>query len=265
MSGTYNADGSYTSAGGKTYSAEYMAEQKKLAQEYAQRALSGGAGYLSDAQAQNAWLNATPVTEQKIVKSDNGASSLYSAYASALDRQYQLLQEQQALAEKQRRAAMEATINANNQAADKSLKEAYIANMLAKRNMPQQLKSAGISGGATETTLADLQNSYMNNRFNIEQNRNDANAQARLAFDNGVASDYGNYLAKQYELQGTLADKAYSGYSKAKDNAQTSAAYKAGDITASSVVDLYNKLIDKGYTQKAVEDYLIAQGIVQPD
>lgn len=200
------------------------------------------------------------------------ASAAYKAYSAAIDEQNRILKEQQALAEQQRKAAMEATINANNQAADKSLKEAYIANMLAKRNLPQQLKAVGVSGGASETTLADIQNTYMNNRFGIEGNRNDANRQARLAYDNGVAGDYSNYLSKVYELQNGLAGQALalaasagSGGSSggSGSGAQTATGYKVGNITAKNELDLYNKL-EAVYGQQAAEQYMINQGIVKP-
>lgn len=192
---------------------------------------------------------------------DTGKGGVYGAYASAVDQQNNLLKQQQELMERQRRRAMEATVNANNQAADNSLKEAYIANMLAKRNLPQQLKAVGVSGGASETTLADIQNTYMNNRFGIEANRNDANRQARLAYDNGVLGDYSDYLAKEFELKKGLADKAVASADSTKE-AEKLTGYKLGNITAKDEVDLYKQLI-KLYGQEAAEQYLLNQGIIK--
>jgi hypothetical protein len=56
----------------------------------------------------------------------------------------------------------------------KSLREAYINNMLNKRDMNQLLSAQGLSGGASESTLAKMLNSYGNNRNNINTvtNRN---------------------------------------------------------------------------------------------
>ena len=198
------------------------------------------------------------------------AGSVYDVYARAVDEQNRLLKEQRDLAEKQRRASMEATITANNMAADKSLKEAYIANMLAKKNLPQQLKALGISGGASETTLADIENTYMNNRFGIEDGRNEANLKARLAYDDGVAGDYAQYLTKAFDLQGTIADRlAGLGTAKASGGttsapATTAAGYKVGNITAKDEVDLYQQLMNAGYNQEAVEQYLLNQGVIKP-
>jgi len=111
-----------------------------------------------------------------------------------------LYRQQYELAEKRRKARLDATINANNQAADRSLNDAYIAYMLQQRNLPQQLRANGINGGATETTLGDMNNTYMNNRYNIMANRDNANAQARLAYDDGLAGDYGTYLNNRAAL-----------------------------------------------------------------
>lgn len=192
-------------------------------------------------------------------------STAYNAYAAAANEQYQMLVQQQELAERQRRAAMDATIKANNQAADKSLREAYVANMMAQKNMPQQLKAAGISGGASETTMADVHNTYMNNRFGIEEARNNANAQARQAYDAGVAGDYSNYLTEAYKLKGTMADKAAAGTQKQTGEQPAVKGYKVESmgITASDEVELYLKLMEGGLTQEQAEQYLIQQGLVQ--
>ena len=262
----FNKDGKYTSKTGKVYDIE---KEKALAQKYAQNALEGTSGiYVPASQEYNALYNAGYLPSVEPVK-ENVNSGAYSAYASAVDRQNNLLREQQALAEKQRRAAMEATINANNQAADKSLREAYIANMLAKRNMSQQLKAMGVSGGATETTLADIQNTYMNNRFGIEENRNDANQQARQAYDNGVAGDYSNYLAKAYELKGNMVEKA----GKAENTGTASESvdgYKIDSLginvpsgSKESVVSgLRSALIARGWTEAQIAEYLMNNGII---
>ncbi|MBR6608632.1 MAG: hypothetical protein IKK99_00270 [Oscillospiraceae bacterium] len=161
--------------------------------------------------------------------------AIYSAYAQAQAQQEALYKQQDDLykqqeelaakqrddlkatllaqneaAKKQREAALNASLDANNQAADKSLKEAYIAYMLGKRNMPQELKAMGISGGATETTLADAHNTYMNNRFGIEEGRNDANAIARRDYDTGVNSDYVDYLAAVSDVDNDYANRMYA-------------------------------------------------------
>ena len=247
--------------------------EKRMAQEYARAALAGKGpgGYISPSQVANAVYNAAEIEEvvqpKKTTTSagSGGGSATYNAYAAAIDEQNRLLREQQELAEKQRRAAMEATINANNQAADKSLKEAYVANMLSKRNLPQQLKALGISGGASETTLADIDNTYMNNRFGIEENRNDANLQARLAYDNGVAGDYSEYLSKAYELQGNLASKAKAsgGTTTKTKTADSVSGYKIGGSSKvyTDADSLIADLKGMGMTEQMIREYLTKVGL----
>ena len=265
-------NGTYTTKSGKTYNEE---EQKKLAQQYALAALGNKNGYLSPAQTENALANAypnpiTPIGDNSGNKGGNDAanaiSAAYSAYAAAIEEQTRLLREQQELAERQRRAAMESTINANNKAADKSLREAYVANMLSKKNLPQQLKALGVSGGASETTLADLNNTYMNNRFGIEENRNTANSQAMQAYNNGVAGDYSEFLAKQYALQGNLAEKAFDASvsaAKNKDSSTNLNGYKIGDddTVYTSGQALLRELRARGYTEAQAREYLKYYGI----
>lgn len=162
------------------------------------------------------------------------SDAIYNAYAQAQARQEALYRQQDDLhrqkeelaakqrddlkatllaqneaAKKQRETVLNATLDTNNQAADKSLREAYIAYMLGKRNMPQELKAMGISGGATETTLADANNTYMNNRFGIEDGRNNANAIARRDYDTGINSDYVNYMAALSDVENAYANRMF--------------------------------------------------------
>ena len=67
--------------------------------------------------------------------------------------------------------------------------------------MPQQLKALGISGGASESTLAGIENTYMNNRASIEAARNQANSLARQNYSTGVTDDYMDYLSALAKLK----------------------------------------------------------------
>lgn len=223
--------------------------EPKTAQQYAQDALNGvGGRYVPASQTVNAMINAqvpvTPVTGGTGGGGGSGSGgggtagsamdAVYSAYAQAQAQQDALYRQQDDLhrqkeelaakqrddlkatllaqneaAKKQRETVLNATLDTNNQAADKSLREAYIAYMLGKRNMPQELKAMGISGGATETTLADANNTYMNNRFGIEDGRNNANAIARRDYDTGVNSDYVNYMAALSDVENAYANRMF--------------------------------------------------------
>ena len=54
-----------------------------------------------------------------------------------------------------------------NDDAAKSLREAYVNYMLNKKNLAQGLSAMGISGGATESSMANMFNNYGNSRNNI--------------------------------------------------------------------------------------------------
>jgi hypothetical protein len=100
-----------------------------------------------------------------------------------------------------------------NNAADSSLRQAYIKHMQDQKALPQQMQAFGMSGGATETNLANMKNAYGNNRTSImnerlaqqrliEQDRANAIASAEGDAANYEASavrDYNNGLLKVYE------------------------------------------------------------------
>lgn len=61
-----------------------------------------------------------------------------------------------------------------NQSADDMARQAYILSRQNARNLPQQLASMGLTGGATETAQLGLQTNYETNLSNINRNRFDA-------------------------------------------------------------------------------------------
>lgn len=95
-----------------------------------------------------------------------------------------------------------------NQAYDDSARQAYIANMQSKKNLPQQLAYSGSTGGATETANLDLQTSYENNLNNINMNR----ANALNDIDNAIIElqNNGNLTAAQQALDNS--QQALSAY-----------------------------------------------------
>ena len=190
--------------------------------------------------------------------------STYTSYATEVNRQNDILLQQQALAEKQRKAAMDATVSANNHLADKSLNEAYIANMLAKKNLPQQLKAAGISGGASESVLADMENTYMNNRASIEAARNQANSLARQNYTLGVTDDYMDYLNALSKVKNTTKT------AKASQPATVSPQNNSGSYNSMTVTlgkntyalpQLITTLSSIGMSDENIERFLNSNGI----
>lgn len=104
------------------------------------------------------------------------------------------------------------SINNLNKARENSLREAYIQNMKDQKALPQQMQAFGMSGGATETTLAGIKNAYGSNRTNImnkameqqnliEQDRANAIASAEADaanYEANAVKDYNNGLISMY-------------------------------------------------------------------
>lgn len=89
-----------------------------------------------------------------------------------------------------------------NNTASKNLQQAYINNMLGQKNLAQKMASQGLTGGATESTLARLINAYGNNRNSINgQKATDlANLQTQMdARRNSALSDYTSALSQMYQ------------------------------------------------------------------
>ena len=108
-----------------------------------------------------------------------------------------------------------------NSDAESSLRQAYINNMLSQKNLGQQLSAQGLSGGAVETTIANLLNNYGNARNNInttannnlsalEGSYNNSLTQAQQAYNNAVASANSQKAQYVQELENALANNQIS-------------------------------------------------------
>lgn len=80
----------------------------------------------------------------------------------------------------------------NNDAA-KSLQEAYINKMLSRKNLAQNLSAQGLSGGASETTMAGMENNYGNARNNIQTTANENLGGLEDLYDRNRNSAYQAY------------------------------------------------------------------------
>lgn len=108
--------------------------------------------------------------------------------------------------------------------ADKSLREAYINYMMNKKNMGQNLSAMGVSGGTSESSLANMYNNYGSSRNNINTTLADNLASLLNAYQNnasGVEQAYNsqyadaknNYMAQLNSLESALAQNLVSQYS----------------------------------------------------
>lgn len=111
-----------------------------------------------------------------------------------------------------------------NSDAESSLRQAYINKMLSQRNLGQMMSAQGLSGGATETSMANLLNNYGNarnaintavnkNLSNLEGNYNDSLAQAVQAYNSAVANTNSQKTQQIMNLENALANNEMSALS----------------------------------------------------
>lgn len=105
--------------------------------------------------------------------------------------------------------------------AEGSLRQAYINNMMNRKNLGQQMSAQGLTGGATETTMANMLNNYgnarnginttMNNNLsNLEGNYSDNLSQAQQAYNSAVASANMQKAQQAMALESALANNQIS-------------------------------------------------------
>lgn len=80
-----------------------------------------------------------------------------------------------------------------NKDATKAFKEAYINKMLSNRNLAQNMAAQGLSGGASETTMAGMENNYGNARNNIQTTMDDNLGNLENLYDKNRNSAYQAY------------------------------------------------------------------------
>jgi len=162
--------------------------------------------------------------------------------------------------------------------ANKSLQQAYINYMMNKRNLGQNLAAAGISGGATESSLANMYNNYGNSRNSINTTLAQNLKDLQNTYENNIASANQAYNSQwadanqaynQYlnQLEQMLAGWQQSNYSGSNLNSLASfvdtlagltgnmgaAAYSFTPTSNNLGVDLYN--IRQGNNMGSVTDY----------
>lgn len=123
--------------------------------------------------------------------------------------------------------ALNSSTDSVNKDADRSLKQAYINRMMNERNLNQQLSSQGLSGGATESTLARLYNNYGNSRNSIEGTRADNLTDLNNTYNTNLASAlqaYNNAVAdaeaQRAQMMNNLENALANGQISAEENYQ---------------------------------------------
>lgn len=148
---------------------------------------------------------------------DRGMGALNSAYDSQMSSLRGNLDETRNQLSNQYNRSKQ---NIMDDAAD-SLRQAYINKMLSQRNLGQQMSAQGLTGGATETTMANMLNNYgnarnninttqNNNLSNLEGNYSDNLSQAMQAYNSAVASANLQKAQQAMSLENALANNQIS-------------------------------------------------------
>lgn len=92
-----------------------------------------------------------------------------------------------------------------NQNAEKSMQEAYVNKMLSMKNLSQQLAARGLSGGASESTVAGLLNNYGNARNNIQNTWDTNRGDLEQNYNTNLSDLYNTYQGQLAALDQSKA------------------------------------------------------------
>lgn len=120
--------------------------------------------------------------------------------------------------------------NELEEARKRQLQEAYISRKMGEKNLADQLAAYGLSGGATESVLADMRNNYANNRNTVEQN-----------VQNSLRDLLLNYLTNLSNARQRYNENLYNA-ENSRVNALNDAANYRSQQRAGAYEDLYNTL-----------------------
>ena len=88
-----------------------------------------------------------------------------------------------------------------NTDAEGAMRQAYINNILSRRDLEQSLAARGLSGGASETTRASMENNYGNARNNIDTQRNSSLAELEAKYQEALAQALQAYNSNMANLE----------------------------------------------------------------
>ena len=106
------------------------------------------------------------------------------------------------------RGAYDNSRNKINEQATDSMREAYINKMLSMKNLSQKLAAMGISGGASESTMAGLINNYGNARNGIQKTWNTNLSDLEQGYNANLTDLYNAYQSQMAELANARASQA---------------------------------------------------------
>lgn len=146
------------------------------------------AAYLAELQAQRQ-AAANAAYERNMAR----IASAYNSAAGNLKSNYNST-------ESRLNAARDQSMGDVNTDAEKSLQQAYINKMLTNKNLNQRLSAMGYNGGATESTMAQLENNYGNSRNNINTTLNDNINKLNMTYGDNLANALQSYNSAMSNL-----------------------------------------------------------------
>ena len=120
--------------------------------------------------------------------------------------------------------------NELEEARKRQLQEAYISRMMGEKNLADTLAGYGLSGGATESILADMRNNYANTRNTVEEKT-----------QNNLRDLLLNYLSNLSNARQRYNENLYNA-ENSRINAYNDAANYRSQARAGAYEDLYNTL-----------------------
>ena len=84
--------------------------------------------------------------------------------------------------------------------AEDSLRQAYINNMMTRKNLNQRLSAMGMNGGATETTMSSLENQYGKSRTGINETLNKNISNLDMTYGDNLAAALQSYNSAMANL-----------------------------------------------------------------
>ena len=84
--------------------------------------------------------------------------------------------------------------------AEDSLRQAYINNMMTRKNLNQRLSAMGMNGGATETTMSSLENQYGKSRSGINETLNKNISNLDMTYGDNLAAALQSYNSAKANL-----------------------------------------------------------------
>jgi hypothetical protein len=168
---------------------------------------------------------------------NSNSASIESEYANALKALGANLSDTENLL----RSQYDTSQNTLEEQRRRALQEAYIQRMMEQKSLSDTLADYGLSGGATESVLANLLNNYRGNRNSIENNATVALRDLLEKYNSNVASARERYNTSLQQTQNNRLN-AMRGLADSLAAAQANAENARTQARAGAYDDLYNTL-----------------------